>query len=93
MYSSNLILRNVYSVDGRTSMRLEPEFWDALVEMCRRENIAVGEFIKRLPPSAKGGRTNALRTHIVMYFRAAATDRGHFDAGHGGPNTSAGEMT
>jgi len=35
--SSRLINRNVVAERGRTSMRLEPELWDALAEICRRE--------------------------------------------------------
>jgi hypothetical protein len=29
------------------------------------------------------GRTSAIRTHIVDYFRSAATEDGHKLAGHG----------
>ncbi len=28
-------------------------------------------------------RTSAIRVFILSYFRAAATDEGHIDAGHG----------
>jgi hypothetical protein len=31
-----------------------------------------------------GALTSALRTYLLNYFRAAATERGHAAAGHGG---------
>ncbi|MBC7637762.1 MAG: ribbon-helix-helix domain-containing protein, partial [Acetobacteraceae bacterium] len=34
MTASRLINRNVIAKSGRTSMRLEPELWDALREIC-----------------------------------------------------------
>jgi predicted DNA-binding ribbon-helix-helix protein len=81
---SRLVNRNVIAERGRTSMRLEPELWDALSEICARERIDVGELVRRIeaerPP---GGRTSAVRVYIVKYFRQAATDNGHSREGHG----------
>ncbi len=37
MTVSRLVNRNVVAERGRTSMRLEPELWDALLEICGRE--------------------------------------------------------
>jgi hypothetical protein len=33
--------------------------------------------------AAPGGRTSAVRVEVLDYFRAAATEQGHRDAGHG----------
>ena len=85
MGGSRLINRNVMAANGRTSIRLEPELWDALGEICRREDVSTGELIRRIEtgrPHA-GGRTSAVRVHLLQYFRAAATDAGHDAAGHG----------
>ena len=84
MSESRLINRNVTSERGRTSMRLEPELWDALGEICARERRGLGEmvqYIERL--SHPGGRTSAVRVFTLGYFRAAATEEGHRQAGHG----------
>ena len=65
-------------------MRLEPEVWDALREICLREGCDLGELIQRVEGAGDdGGRTSAVRVHVLQYFRAAATDAGHREAGHG----------
>jgi predicted DNA-binding ribbon-helix-helix protein len=84
---SRLISRNVMSEARRTSMRLEPELWEALEEMCRREHTAVRDMVRHIGARATpGGRTSAVRVELVNYFRAAATEGGHHQAGHGGRN-------
>lgn len=82
---SRLVNRNVIAAHGRTSIRLEPELWDALAEICRREDITAAELIRRAEHEAgrAGGRTSAVRVHLLQYFRAAATEAGHQHAGHG----------
>jgi predicted DNA-binding ribbon-helix-helix protein len=84
MPRSTLVNRNIVAERGRTSMRLEPELWDALAEICRRERTTPSELCRRLERSGlPGGRTSAMRVFIVQYFRAAATEEGHAAAGHG----------
>ena len=68
--SSGLVTRNITVRGGRTSMRLEPELWDALEEVCRREGINVSEIIERAQEGTRAGtRTSAVRTYLVNYFR------------------------
>jgi predicted DNA-binding ribbon-helix-helix protein len=84
MAGSRLVNRNVNAARGRTSMRLEPEFWDALREICRREGIDIGAMIRHIEAQGHmGGRTSAVRVFIVRYFRDAATDDRHGAVGHG----------
>ena len=81
---SRLINRNVTAGRGRTSMRLEPELWDALEEICQRENVSVGEIVRRIEGETDpGGRTSAVRVYVLRYFREAATPEGHAAVGHG----------
>jgi len=81
---SRLVNRNITAGAGRTSMRLEPEVWDALREVCLREGIELRELIRNVERTATpGGRTSAVRVHVLEYFRAAATAEGHDKAGHG----------
>jgi len=81
---SRLVNRNVTALRGRTSMRLEPELWVALEEICRREKTAIGEVVKRVEQlGIPGGRTSAVRVYVLRYFRDAATEAGHRGAGHG----------
>ena len=84
MTRSRLINRNIVAGRGRTSMRLEPELWDALLEICRREALDPGQLVRRVEEQGhSGGRTSAVRVHILTYFRTAATEDGHTQAGHG----------
>lgn len=84
MARSTLINRNIVAERGRTSMRLEPELWDALAEICRRERTTPSELCRRIEKMGlKGGRTSAMRVFVLQYFRAAATEEGHIAAGHG----------
>ena len=65
-------------------MRLEPEIWDALQEICRREQVGLGDLVQRVEGnSSEGGRTSAVRVFAFQYFRAAATEDGHRQASHG----------
>ena len=62
MPSSRLINRNVVAERGRTSMRLEPELWDALAEICLREGEDLNRLIRRIEAIGhSGGRTSAVR--------------------------------
>ncbi len=69
-------------------MRLEPELWAALDEICRRERLTLAEAVKtievrRAQIGEISGRTSAVRVLILDYFRGAATEEGHMRAGHG----------
>ena len=91
MPGSRLVNRNVVGENGRTSMRLEPELWDALREICQREHTDIGALIRRIEAQGRqdrdadtrvcaatggaGGRTSGVRVFIVEYFRAIADGR------------------
>jgi predicted DNA-binding ribbon-helix-helix protein len=65
-------------------MRLEPELWDALQEICERERLSLGEVVRRIEKRGHpGGRTSAVRVYVLEYFRVAAIEAGHRAAGHG----------
>jgi predicted DNA-binding ribbon-helix-helix protein len=81
---SRLVNRNVIAGRGRTSMRLEPEMWGALTEICARESVPLASLVQRVEAQGHpGGRTSAVRVFVLEYFRAAATEEGHARAGHG----------
>jgi predicted DNA-binding ribbon-helix-helix protein len=81
---SRLINRNVVAERGRTSMRLEPELWDALLEICDREGQDMSSLVRRIEQIGhSGGRTSAVRVFVMSYFRGAATEAGHSAIGHG----------
>ena len=81
---SRLINRNVVAQRGRTSMRLEPELWDALLEISDREGRDMSSLVRKVEVNDHpGGRTSAVRVFVLAYFRAAATEAGHAAANHG----------
>ena len=65
-------------------MRLEPELWEALLEICERENQDMSALVRKVEQIGhSGGRTSAVRVFVIAYFRHAATESGHATAGHG----------
>ena len=84
MTVSRLVNRNVVAERGRTSMRLEPELWEALLEICGRERQDMSSLVRKVEQNGhSGGRTSAVRVFVMSYFRDAATEPGHSAAGHG----------
>ena len=83
MTVSRLINRNVVAERGRTSMRLEPELWEALSEICGREGQDMSSLVRKVEQRGHaGGRTSAVRVFVMSYFRDAATETGHAAVGH-----------
>jgi predicted DNA-binding ribbon-helix-helix protein len=81
---SRLINRNVVAGRGRTSMRLEPELWDALLEICQRERQDINRLVRQIEAEGhSGGRTSSVRVYVMQYFRVAASEAGHEAANHG----------
>lgn len=62
--------RNVKVFGRRTSMRLEPAFWEALEDIARREGTDVdGLFDKVARAPHRGNLTSAIRLFVLAYFR------------------------
>ena len=82
---SALVMRNVSVRGHRTSIRLEPQIWDTLAEICRREFCTphdVCSYAAEHRPT-HGSLASSLRVFILDYFRRCATEDGHRSAGHG----------
>lgn len=72
---STLVNRNIVVAGHRTSMRLEPEMWDALTEICAREKCSVKEICTLIDTSrGSSSLTSAVRVFILAYFRFAAAN-------------------
>jgi len=82
---SALVMRNISVRGHRTSIRLEPQIWDTLAEICRREFCTPHDVCSyvagRRPPN--GSLASSLRVFILDYFHRCATEDGHRRAGHG----------
>jgi predicted DNA-binding ribbon-helix-helix protein len=82
---NSLLSRNVTVSGHRTSMRLEPDMWRGLSEICRRERANLHEVCTAiaLNKAPNVSLTAATRVFIMAYYRAAATEEGHTRCGHG----------
>ncbi len=82
---SSLVSRNISVQGRRTSVRLEPEMWNALKEIARRERCKIHDICSLISARKKPNTslTAAIRVFLMLYFRAAATEDGHMRAGHG----------
>ena len=81
-------------VDGkRTSIRLDPISLDSLYDISRRERISVNELCTLIESRNRGNDftfTAAIRIFLLSYYKAASTDEGHRNAGHGRQQPMAG---
>ena len=82
---SSLVSRNVTVGNHRTSVRLEPDMWSGLREICRREHLTLHDVatVVSARKSPNTSLTAAIRVFVMAYFRMAATEEGHNGAGHG----------
>lgn len=82
---TTLMSRNVTVGKRRTSIRLEPEMWDALKDIARREGCTIHDVcsLVQLRKNARTSLTAAIRVFLMLYYRLAATEDGHRRAGHG----------
>jgi predicted DNA-binding ribbon-helix-helix protein len=82
---SSLVIRTVKVHGHRTSVRLEPQMWDSMIEISRREFCTPDDVCsyvaeRKLPHDSL---SSSLRVFILDYFRNSSTEDGHFSAGHG----------
>jgi predicted DNA-binding ribbon-helix-helix protein len=69
-----LVSRNIRIHERRTSIRLEPEMWDALYEVASLEDCSVHDLCSAVHDmkAAEAPFTGALRVFLMEYFRSAA---------------------
>lgn len=82
---STLVSKNVTVLGRRTSIRLEPEMWQALVDIASREKCSIHDICSLvcMRRTRNSSLTAAIRVFIMLYYRAACTKEGHLRAGHG----------
>jgi predicted DNA-binding ribbon-helix-helix protein len=88
---SSLISHNVMVNGHRTSVRLEKEMWLALKDVAKRESCTLHDVVSEIASHKRPqtSLTAAIRVFMLAYFQAAATEDGHFKAGHGmGPHVA-----
>ncbi|MGB0843400.1 MAG: ribbon-helix-helix domain-containing protein [Alphaproteobacteria bacterium] len=79
-----LVSRNIVISGKRTSIRLEPSMWDALEEICVREQCNIHQICTLVSSRLScSSFTAAVRVFVLSYYRSATTELGHAAAGHG----------
>jgi len=63
-----LVSRNVYIGERRTSIRLEPIFWEALGRIADRENTTNNALIQSAVERPEGTVTSRVRAFILAYY-------------------------
>ena len=81
----SLVSRNITIFGRRTSIRLEPEMWVTLNDIAGREKCSVHDIcsLVYVRKNSLTSLTAAIRVFLMLYYKAAATDIGHKEAGHG----------
>lgn len=74
--SSSLVCRNVTILDRRTSIRIEPKFWQWFQEIARAHHTTVHQIATDINRRRfQGTLTSAIRTFICAYFVRLELDR------------------
>lgn len=83
--NSTLVSRNITVLGHRTSVRLEPDMWEAIKDIAERESCKIHDICSliSLRKNARTSLTAAIRVFIMLYYKSAATEDGHRQAGHG----------
>lgn len=71
--AEGLVLRNVQIGNRRTSIRLEPDVWEALEMMCVAEDITVNQLCRFIDKCrGKQKFTHAVRSFTLNYYKRQA---------------------
>ena len=70
---SGPVKRSVTLAGHRTSLTLEPAFWEALAALAQGEGVSLSALVARID-AARGaeGLSSAIRVHILDAYRARA---------------------
>lgn len=86
--TEGLINRSITVLGRRTSVRLESELWKSLYNITEREKCTLHELVSLISVVKRKemSLTSSIRVFIALYYKAAATEAGHKNAGHGNFN-------
>ena len=70
---SSLVIRNIVVAGHRTSVRLEPAMWEALLEIARLQQTNINQLVTEIDRQRDASSlTAAIRVYIVDFYRSAA---------------------
>jgi len=70
-------IKRSFSIDGhRTSISLEPAFWEALREAAGKERLPLAKLVAAIDQKrGDAGLSSAVRIWLLKYFQDRAADR------------------
>jgi len=63
--------RSVVIAGHKTSVSLEPEFWDALKEIAASRGASVNQIVREIDRDHEGNLSSAIRLHVLRHYRAS----------------------
>ncbi len=61
--------RSIRIAGHRTSLSLEPEFWDELKRLAARDRITVSELVSHIDAARSGNLSSALRLFVLKSLK------------------------
>ena len=69
MTVTRLVQRPILLDDGYTTVKLEPEFWQMLEEICAEKRKSLGALVTEIDRQrSQGLRASAIRVYILMHY-------------------------
>jgi predicted DNA-binding ribbon-helix-helix protein len=83
--NGSLVIRNVKIHGLRTSVRLEPQMWNPMIQICRCEFCTPDDVCSYVAErkSPRASLSSSLRVFMLDYFCESSAEDGHSSAGHG----------
>jgi predicted DNA-binding ribbon-helix-helix protein len=73
---TDIVKRSVVIAGHRTSVSLEPAFWDALKELAQRRALSINKLIAEIDRDRAGNLSSAIRVYVLRAARAEREEAG-----------------
>ena len=73
---TDIVKRSVVVAGHRTSVSLEPEFWNALKEIAERRGLSINKLIAEIDRDRTGNLSSAIRVYVLRAARASQEEAG-----------------
>jgi predicted DNA-binding ribbon-helix-helix protein len=77
--------RSVVIAGHKTSVSLEPEFWNAIKEIAAERGVSVNQIVRDIDSGHQGNLSSAIRLYVLRHYRTGAARAGSPGRGNAGP--------
>ena len=67
---TDIVKRSVIVAGHRTSVSLEPEFWNCLKEIAEQRGLSINKLIGEIDRGRSGNLSSAIRVYVLRTVRA-----------------------